>query len=186
MTQEYTPTDSDIKSSFIEGYIGDGSVTSQDDDRLESSSDFDRWLDSHDAQIREEALSHADDSTSDGYHTFGELYQYRMLYNAWAVRAWTLMGYKVVKSHKHSNGEECFGGKNFVVHAELPTGQVTNHYGNEYWDLFDCPAVEAEPEYDGHTPRIVAERLEQSLFLASSRKMATAMSELTEIKRVES
>lgn len=138
-------------------------------------------LSDHDAQIREEALSHADDSTSDGYHTFGELYRYRMLYNAWAVRAWILMGYKVVKSHKHSNGEECFGGKNFVVHAELPTGQVTNHYGNEYWDMFDCPAVETEPEYDGHTPRIVADRLEQSLFLASSRDMATPMSELTEV-----
>jgi hypothetical protein len=56
MTQEYTPTGSDIKSSYIEGSIGDGSVTNQDDDRLGASADFDRWLAAHDAQIRADAL----------------------------------------------------------------------------------------------------------------------------------
>ena len=100
---------------------------------------------------------------SDGYHTFDELYQYRMIYHAWAIRAWRTNGWKVVKSHRHSDGELCFGGGWFIVSAMLPTGQVTNHYENKYWRLFDCPIVERAPEWDGHTPDMAAERIEKAL-----------------------
>lgn len=118
-------------------------------------------LAAHDAQIRAEALSHADDSTSDGYHTFAELYQYRMLYNAWAVRAWMQAGFRVIKSHKHYDGSPAFDG--FIVQAELPTGQVSNHYSNKYWGLFDVYEVERADEWDRHTPQIAAQRLKDSL-----------------------
>lgn len=100
---------------------------------------------------------------SDGYHTFDELYRYRMIYHAWAIRAWQTNGWKVVKSHRHSDGELCFGGGWFIVSAMLPTGQVTNHYENKYWRLFDCPIVERAPEWDGHTPDMAAERIEKAL-----------------------
>lgn len=100
---------------------------------------------------------------SDGYHTFDELYRYRMIYHAWAVRAWQQAGYPVVKSHRHSDGESCFGGGWFIVSAQLPTGQVSNHYEDEYWDLFDCPEVEKAPEWDGHTPQQAADRIETAL-----------------------
>lgn len=103
------------------------------------------------------------DDISDGYHTFGELYRYRMLYNAYAVRDWMSRGYPVVKSHRHNTGEEPFGGGWFVVSAQLPTGQVTNHYENEYWDLFQCPEVDKAPEWDGHTPNDAADRMEADL-----------------------
>jgi hypothetical protein len=166
MTQEYTPTDQQVIDDYMpdEEDIGfDARTMSIGEWKRLKIAAFNRWIAAHDAQIREEALSHADDSTSDGYHTFAELYQYRMLYNAWAIRAWLQAGYTVVKSHRHSDGELCFGGKNFVVHAELPTGQVSNHYADDYWDLFDCPAVEQEPDYDGHTPQIAATRIEEAL-----------------------
>lgn len=86
---------------------------------------------------------------SDGYHTFAELYEYRMLYNALAANA---MPDKAMKCWRHSDGELCFGGGWFVVVLTLPTGQVTNHY---------VPAVEHTdlPPYDGHTPAKAAERL---------------------------
>ena len=100
---------------------------------------------------------------SDGYHTFDELYRYRMIYHAWAVREWQQVGYPVVKSHRHSDGESCFGGGWFIVSAQLPTGQVSNHYEDEYWDLFDCPEVEKAPEWDGHTPQQAADRIETAL-----------------------
>lgn len=101
--------------------------------------------------------------TSDGHHTFDELYDYRMLYNAHAAHGWLAAGIPVVKSWRHSDGEECFGGGWFIVTATLPTGQVSNHYREQYWDLFQVPDEEVAPEYDGHTPEIAANRLRSYL-----------------------
>ena len=102
-------------------------------------------------------------STSDGHHTFDELYKYRMLYHAHAAHGWLAAGFPVVKSWRHSDGERCFGGGWFIVTAELPTGQVSNHYKAEHWDLFQVPWKTWPPEYDGHTPHQAAERLRETL-----------------------
>lgn len=100
----------------------------------------------------------------DDYHKMSEIYEYRMLYNAHAANEWAKHGtYPVVKSWKHSDGELCFGGGWFVVVAELPTGQVSNHYRELYWELFKVPEVEFAPEYDGHTPEMAAYRLFDAL-----------------------
>lgn len=72
-------------------------------------------------------------NVSDGYHTFNELYRYRMLYNAAFFNELAKGDVKVCKSHKHYDGEECFGGGWFIVMAELTTGQISNHYENRYW-----------------------------------------------------
>lgn len=112
---------------------------------------------------------------SDGYHTHNELYEYRMLYNAHAAHGWHAAGIPVVKSWRHSDGEQCFGGGWFIVTATLPTGQVSNHYEAEHWDLFQVPAVDLPPEYDGHTPAVAAERLRASL--AAARAGATAVTD---------
>jgi hypothetical protein len=101
--------------------------------------------------------------TSDGYHTFNELYEYRMLYNAHAAHGWLAAGIPVVKSWRHSDGEKCFGGGWFIVSAHLPTGQVSNHYEAGYWDMFQVPEVDLPPEYDGHTPKDAAVRLRKAL-----------------------
>ena len=100
---------------------------------------------------------------SDGYHTFDELYRYRMIYHAWAIKAWQQAGWPVVKSHRHHDGDLCFGGGWFIVSAQLPSGQVSNHYEDKYWDLFNCPEVEMAPEWDGHTPQQAADRIERAL-----------------------
>lgn len=87
-----------------------------------------------------------------------------MLYNAHAAKEWARHGtYQVVKSRLHSDGELCFGGGWFIVVASLPGGQVSNHYKDEFWDLFDVPDVPLAPEYDGHTPSIAAQRLRAAL-----------------------
>ena len=101
----------------------------------------------------------ADGNTSDGHHTFNELYEYRMLYNAHAAHGWLVQGIPVVKSWRHSDGEECFGGGYFVVVASLPSGQVSNHYKAEHWGIFKVPEVDLPPEWDGHTPSLAADRL---------------------------
>ena len=102
-------------------------------------------------------------SVSDGYHTFAELYKYRMLYNAVAVRHWRLSGYGVTKSWRHHDGELCFGGGWFIVTAQLPQGQVSNHYPAEAWGMFTVPELDVAPKWDGHTPEEAAERIRKYL-----------------------
>ena len=103
------------------------------------------------------------ETASDGYHTFAELYEYRMLYNAHAAQGWLSAGVPVVKSWHHSDGDECFGGGWFIVTAQLPTGQVSNHYPAKDWELFDVPWVDVAPEWDGHTPQDAADRMRRAL-----------------------
>jgi len=117
-------------------------------------------------------------SVSDGYHTFDELYEFRKVYNAALFNEWAeevgdfkfeetngftrTSKYTVHKSWKHHDGELCFGGGWFIVVAQLPTGQISNHYKAEDWDLFKLPEVEkALFEFDGHTGKDVVERLKQ-------------------------
>lgn len=99
---------------------------------------------------------------SDGYHTFNELYDYRMLYNALWINCMDdnlLKEFNVHKSKRHHDGEEPFGGGWFIIMADLPTGQVSNHYELKYWDYFECEERERADEWDGHTPQEAAERM---------------------------
>lgn len=98
--------------------------------------------------------------TSDGNHTFNELYYYRMLYNAALFNEWAYSHrFHVMKSKKHSDGELCFGGGWFVVVAFVPGGQITNHYEMKHWGMFKIPEVVMAPAWDGHTPAQAAKRL---------------------------
>lgn len=99
-------------------------------------------------------------SLSDGYHTFDELYAYRMTYNAMLFNEYAKQNlYEVHKSTKHFDGEECFGGGWFIVMATLPTGQISNHYRMEFWDLFNLPVQDRANEWDGHTPEMAHLRM---------------------------
>lgn len=103
--------------------------------------------------------------TSDGFHTFNELYEFRMLYNALLFNDWGKdKRFDVHKSKRHSDGKECFGGGWFVVVALLPSGQISNHYREEHWDLFSIPSFEkARYAFDGHTSKDVMARLKSLL-----------------------
>jgi hypothetical protein len=120
--------------------------------------------------IRQQAIKDLTitENTSDGYHTFKELYEFRMVYNAALFNEWAkyYSDYDVHKSWKHNDGELCFGGGWFVVVAMLPTGQITNHYEEKHWDLFKIPERKrAKYEFDGHTSNDVLERLKSLIML---------------------
>lgn len=124
-----------------------------------------------------------DANISDSYHTFDILYEIRKAYNVAlfnelanpntvrffqddtqfdGVNSITGNRYQVHKSKRHFDGEECFGGGWFIVVANLPTGQISNHYKLEDWDLFKIPEYEkALFEFDGHTTKDVINRLKQ-------------------------
>lgn len=123
------------------------------------------------AEKLESFLSHSlaearrvDENTSDGYHTFKELYEFRKLYNAALFNEWAAQGkYNVHKSFKHHDGKNCFDGGWFIVMATLPTGQISNHYENKDWKLFKCEERFKADEWDGHTAQDVAKRLSDLL-----------------------
>ena len=127
-------------------------------------------LTSKDLQPYKEETMEDKGNISDGYHTFSELYEYRLLYNASMFNELAKQGlYDVHKSKKHSDGTIPFGDENwFIVQAELPTGQISNHYEMKDWELFNVPEKEKANPYDGHTPQDVAKRLRDFLILKES------------------
>lgn len=108
-----------------------------------------------------EAAQVVDGSTSDGDHTFDELYEYRLLYNAALFNELALSHpeYGIHKSWRHHDGELCFGGGWFIVSAQLPTGQISNHYRTDEWGLFAVDEEALAAEWDGHGPAEAASRL---------------------------
>lgn len=99
--------------------------------------------------------------TSDGYHTFNELYHHRAVLFSVIVanykeRAW--------KSVRHHDGTMYDG--MFIVGIDTPDGQATYHYDiNPYWDMFNCKVREFAPEWDGHTPAQAIERIKSLALL---------------------
>lgn len=97
---------------------------------------------------------------TDGYHSFNDLYQQRLilsaaLFNAHKKLAW--------KSRLHADGKEPFGGGWFIVGIQTPVGQYSYHYENEHWELFDVPEICMAPEWDGHTSEDVTRLISLSL-----------------------
>ena len=92
-----------------------------------------------------------------------ELYDFRLTYNALLFNEWAEnQKYEVYKSRRHNDGELCFDGEYFIVVAQLPTGQVTNHYHIRHWDMFKINEYEkVNEDFDGHTPSDVITRLKQ-------------------------
>jgi hypothetical protein len=113
------------------------------------------------AALQRSAEPVVDGNTSDGYHTFNELYDFRKAYNAAFFNELHANNKcSVHKSWRHHDNELCFGGGWFIVVAVLPTGQISNHYEAKDWDLFAIPeAGKALVEFDGHTGKDVLERL---------------------------
>ena len=85
---------------------------------------------------------------SDGFHTFNSLYHQRLILFATLANTFPHLAWK---SHKHSDGEDPFGGGWFIVGISTPKGQYTYHYEDKDWDIFHCQELEKAPEWDGHT-----------------------------------
>ena len=86
--------------------------------------------------------------TSDGYHTFNELYHHRAVLFSVIVRDHADLAWK---SKAHHDGTMYDG--MFIVGIDTPQGQATYHYDiDPYWDMFECKELDRAPEWDGHTP----------------------------------
>lgn len=95
-----------------------------------------------------------DEGTSDGYHTFEELYYHRMILfsvicNQFLNRSW--------KSWLHEDGT--MYDDYFIVGIKTKEGQYSYHYHKDYWDMFDVREVEKAPLWDGHEPKDITRLL---------------------------
>lgn len=95
-----------------------------------------------------------DGNTSDGHHTFNELYYHRMVLfsvvcNQNKEKSW--------KSWKHNDGT-MFDGY-FIVGITTNQGNYTYHYHKDYWDMFDVKELDLAPEWDGHKPEDITRLL---------------------------
>jgi hypothetical protein len=96
-----------------------------------------------------------DGSTSDGYHTFDELYHHRAVLFGVVVNDHSDIAWK---SKRHHDGSMYDG--MFIVGIDTPDGQATYHYDvDPYWDTFRCKELEFAPEWDGHSPDDAIERI---------------------------
>ncbi len=108
------------------------------------------------------------ENISDGYHTFGELYEHRiMLFLALCrtmIARWHgSKGEFVWRSVKHSDGSN-FPGWFIVGLSKIPGEQITYHLPMKYWKLTDfIETLDKAPIWDGHTSADVLGRLQKLL-----------------------
>ena len=95
-------------------------------------------------------------AVSDGYHTFGELYEHRCalfcaLVQSHPGRAW--------RSLQHDDGSSFDGW--FIAGMKLPSGEdVTYHLPMRWWGtLFGIDTLDRAPKWDGHTSNDVLQRI---------------------------
>lgn len=103
-----------------------------------------------------------DEELSDGYHTFGELYDHRRALTAvlaaFAARMPEAASWRS-KAH-HPDDDPMFEGGYFVVGITLDTGVITYHYKLSHWDDFAAvPELEHAPKWDGAIPEDTVTRL---------------------------
>lgn len=88
---------------------------------------------------------------SDGYHTFADLYEQRLILSAALAKnnphAW--------KSKRHEDGSVPFGGGWFIMGFDTDEGCYTYHYELKDWDLFQCKELDKGRPWDGHTSKDV-------------------------------
>lgn len=96
--------------------------------------------------------------TSDGFHTFDELYEHRCLLFLAFLRHHSPKDIQW-KSRKHHDGSQFPGW--FMVGTDLSGLQISYHLPESMWDLawflpeYDC----APRDWDGHSPQDVCDRL---------------------------
>lgn len=101
-----------------------------------------------------------DENTSDGYHTFKELYEHRHIL-FFAVLAANPS--KAWKSKLHDDGSFMEGW--FIAGIETDLGQATYHLPLRMWGLFaDVFEVEKAPKWDGHNSEDVLIRIREMAF----------------------
>lgn len=105
----------------------------------------------YDTKLIDEIPAADVEKMSDGYHTFADLYEQRLILSAALAKnnpnAW--------KSKRHEDGSVPFGGGWFIMGFDTDEGCYTYHYELKDWDLFQCKELDKGKPWDGHTSKDV-------------------------------
>lgn len=93
-------------------------------------------------------------ATSDGYHTFDELYEHRHM--LFSIVCAMFDGWK---SKAHAKGEKAIYDGFFIAGVQTPLGQATYHLPLRWWDRYQCKELEYAPKFDGHTADDALQRI---------------------------
>jgi hypothetical protein len=94
---------------------------------------------------------------SDGYHTFGELYEHRFALFIALIKCYPKLSWR---ANNNDDGEGYAGW--FVAGIHLPTGDISYHLPVDRWkdlDNLGLPTTNCAPKWDGHTSLDVINRL---------------------------
>jgi len=114
-------------------------------------------IDSYTVQVQEESVK-VTENTSDGYHTFKELYEHRITLYIALCRQWE-SNISVWRSKLHSDGSSYESW--FILGIDKQKDkQITYHLPNDKWnDTSFAETLEKAPEFDGHTSADVLKRI---------------------------
>lgn len=105
----------------------------------------------YDTKLIDEIPAADVEKMSDGYHTFADLYEQRLILSAALAKnnpnAW--------KSKRHEDGSVPFCGGWFIMGFDTDEGCYTYHYELKDWDLFQCKELDKGKPWDGHTSKDV-------------------------------
>jgi hypothetical protein len=94
---------------------------------------------------------------SDGYHTFDELYEHR--HALFIALCRELKGFPIWRSRRHHDGST-YEGWFIMGIGSSPGEQITYHLPERLWSAVPFAVVlDCAPEWDGHTPEDVVQRL---------------------------
>lgn len=94
---------------------------------------------------------------SDGHHTFGELYEHRIILFCTLCNLLSDISWKS-KEHYDEENDPMFE-NSFIAGINTPDGVVTYHIKKQYWELFDIIEIERAPKYDNYDSNDVLERI---------------------------
>lgn len=97
---------------------------------------------------------------SNGHHSFGELYDFRMVLTAAFFNSLSADAmHKTYKSQHHHESDTEMDEGWFVTGAVLHGKPISFHYEMKLWDLFHVATTESSPAYEPYTSAEAFERL---------------------------
>ena len=117
-------------------------------------------------------------SLSDGYHTYNELYEHRMILFSIICNQNKNISWKS-KLHEDGTMYENY----FIAGIKTPEGQYTYHYHMDHWDKFEVLELEKAPKWDGHKPSDIT-RL-YSILKKDNKMIEIIEEEYIKLKRIE-
>jgi len=154
------------KSTVLNWLVGRKDLFDRCAERAQTASVNALMLHEEDAAITQQTIEYIESmpsmqingDTSDGYHTFNELYHHRAVLFSVIVSMFPDLSWKSKQHHDPENNPMYEG--MFIVGINTPKGQATYHYDiDQYWNMFKCKELEQAPEYDGHTPDEAIKRI---------------------------